>query len=75
MGVTPMIIKARGFEPCKGTVYVVTYSGSNPADNVAQGVFKTLKAANKLKATIESNGSLAAVRVGHFLPSGDIETI
>ena len=71
-----MIIRARGFQPLPGTVFVVTYSGSRPADSVAQGVFKTLKAAYKLKATIEANGNCDAfVRVGHFVDTGDIETI
>lgn len=70
-----MIIKARGFEPLKGTVFVVSYDRLLPGGNVAQGVFKTIGAANKLKATIELNGSFADVRVGHFTDSGDIETI
>ena len=71
-----MKIRARSFEPLLGTVFVVTYSGSTPPGLVAQGVFKTLKAATKLKAAIVTNGNWeACVRVGHFIDTGDIETI
>ena len=68
-----MKIKAQSFQPLKGTVYVVEMAF--PSGSVAQGVFKTLQAANKLKATIEANAEMAYVRVGHFTDSGDIETI
>jgi hypothetical protein len=54
---------------------VVTYDRLLPKGDIAQGVFKTLKAANRLKAIIEANGNFAEIRVGHFLPSGEIETI
>jgi hypothetical protein len=71
-----MLIKARNFEPLPGTVYVVTgYQTTFMGELVAQGVFKTLKAAITLKGRIEKEGKTADLRVGHFLPSGNIETI
>ena len=71
-----MIIKAQSFQPREGTVYVVTgYQKTFMGELVAQGAFKTLKSALTLKGIMERGGNTANVRVGHFLPSGDIETI
>ncbi len=57
-----MVIDAKYFAKIDGTVFAVIHTGAWQCD----GVFKTQKAANKLRDTIRASGGTAEVRVGHF---------
>ena len=70
-----MTFNNRSFEPGTGTFFiVVAYSRDNKPQ--VDGVYKTQKAANKLRDIIRAGGQLSQVRVGHFSTDGKtIETI